>query len=136
MSNSRDTFQRMFERTTTEVKFDPAWKNNTGYYDYAVKADLGLRPGESAKFTEPSPNDRRGIIVGTEFGNVVVFERYSPEGEERSAVYVSNMPDKIRQLCTSYMGIGSALAPDGIDFLLGRGLVSGNIGARLKALMS
>lgn len=133
MSNSRDTFQRMFNRVTTEVKFDPAWANATGYLDYIVKADIGLRPGDIAKFT--TLNDRRGIVVGTRFGNVCVFERYSPEGEERSKVYVSNIPAKIRFLCTSYMGIGSALEPDGIDFLLGRGIMKSTIGDRLEDLM-
>lgn len=84
----------------TEIAFDPKWSNGTGYFDHAVTADLGLTPGQVVK-TE-CPAGRLLVLVGTRFGNVVFFERYSPEtndGEiEYSHVVVANSPTKLRAL--------------------------------------
>ena len=74
-----------------EVKFDPAWKNNTGYMDGAVSADLGLVQGETRSFTDD--HGRRGVIVGTKVGNVVLFERYT----DNRTVIVFNAPIEVQK---------------------------------------
>jgi len=90
-----------FEQTI-EVPFNPAWKNHTGYLDFAVrgknalKADLSSRNyakiiGERFKFTDDQ--NRRGIIVTTPVGNIVVFERYN-NGDR--GIFVMNSSDGFR----------------------------------------
>lgn len=112
-------FQELYAAISSTVAFDSKWKNATGYYDHAVTADIGLRPGEMAKFEEPLPSGRRGIIGGTRFGNTVVFERYSPEGEVRCEVIVGNYPDEVRGFFGGNCGIGDRLNGEGLEFICG-----------------
>lgn len=97
-------FNQAYESILSTIDFDPAWKNATGYLDAAVEADLGLKPGALTKFVDDF--GRRAIVIGTRFGNVVVFERYSPKGEERSNIWVHNSPTRVRSL------VGTSNIPD------------------------
>lgn len=81
-------FTERYEEVTTEIDFDPKWANGTGYYDYAVEA-VELKPGEMAKSFDAGTG-RRIILIGTRFGSVVVFDRYTNQGE--GGVYVTNEP--------------------------------------------
>ena len=65
------------------IEFNPKWSNGTGYFDGAVSGKHApvLEPGTIVQFVTPEPNKRRGLIISTIFGNVVVFERY-PNGED------------------------------------------------------
>lgn len=76
-----------------EIPFCEEWNNGTGYLDGAVHADLGLKPGDARRFI--TSNARKGFIVNTRLGNVVVFERYCL-GE--SHVLVCNAPPRIKQM--------------------------------------
>lgn len=120
MKTSRDQFQEIFQVIPTTVAFDPEWRNGTGYYDGIVNAKLGLKPGQMAKCEDVAPNSRRIIIVGTRWGNVAVFERYSPKDSgERSEVYVSNKPSRITRFFSGMLGVGSALTSEGMEMMLG-----------------
>jgi len=99
MHDSQIAFNQLFADIDSTIVFDPAWKNGTGYYDGAVRADLNLKPGERVKFEDDI--DRRGIIIGTRFGNVVVFERYSAEGDTRSSTITHNSPSKVEHFVSS-----------------------------------
>lgn len=81
---------------TPSIEFNPAWRNHTGYLDYAVEGDQApvLEPGTIVKFVTPQPNNRRGIILSTMFGNVVVFERFTGG---QNGVVVANAPDVLRR---------------------------------------
>ena len=64
-----------------------------GLFDGAVKADLGLKPGELAVFMAGGEDLRKMIIIGTRFGNVVIFERYTPKDDgNENIVVVVNRP--------------------------------------------
>ena len=106
------------------IPFDPEWDNGTGYFDGIVRDELGLAPGEAAHFIDDA--DRLAVVVGTRFGNVVVFTRY--QGGGRDAV-VSNIPRELKGWLP-----GSAWNADQINFNLSVGLASQNVGARLELL--
>ncbi len=59
------------------IKFNAQWKNGTGYFDKAVKGEHApfLRVAEVVTFEDDK--SRKGFIVGTPAGNVVIFQRYS-----------------------------------------------------------
>lgn len=81
-------FQRAFEEIPTVLlPFDPTWANGTGYYDYAVKK-VRLAVGELAKSVDDE--NRRIIFIGTRFGTVVIFDRFSDQ--TNAGVYVANYP--------------------------------------------
>jgi hypothetical protein len=69
------------------ITFDPSWKNGTGYFDHAMHADFGLRPGEMARSFCPS-SQRRIVFVGTAVGNVVLFERYTANLKDNPQPFV------------------------------------------------
>lgn len=89
------TFNEQFEAIKNEVVYNSNWPNGTGYYDNAIKGEhaVNLRPGEMAKCI--SSNDRKMIFVGTRFGTLVVFQRFSGGN---GGVHVKNMPTKLSQL--------------------------------------
>lgn len=98
VSQAQVTFARNFDDINNVIEFDSAWNNGTGYMDHLVHDNLGLEPGQMVKTTAPGDDARRVIVVGTRFGNCVYFERYSPEGESRSNVIVSNVPDACKHI--------------------------------------
>ena len=78
------------------IVFDSRWKNGTGYLDGAVRT-VHLEDGQLAAFTDDAK--RRGVIVGTPAGNVVLFERYSSwSSTDTPEVLVSNHPVALRQM--------------------------------------
>lgn len=133
-----DIFNRFintFKQITTVIAFDPKWANGTGYLDHAVKADLGLRPGDIAKSTDN--DDRRIIFIGTRFGNVVLFERYSPTKTTLSFKVVGNYPSALRGFYAGSMGIGTALTDEGLEHLVDKSAPDKyNIGTALEELFS
>lgn len=97
MTNVQETFKRLFDSIPSSTGFDPAWKNGTGYMDGIVhdKSLIDeLAIGDIVKFTDD--HDRRAIAVKTRYGIAVLFERYSPDGDERSGVIVSNVSWEVR----------------------------------------
>src|SRR5690606_14628710 len=85
-----------YNRIETTVQFQDSWKNNTGYLDGLINADLDLKSGSVVKTVDDY--NRKVIIVGTELGNVVVFERYTRANDAESVVVVHNAPDHLRTL--------------------------------------
>lgn len=73
-----------------EIPFDPRWANMTGYLDGVVAGDAApaMEVGEIKFFTDNF--GRRCIIIGTRFGNVVVFDRFANQVDD--GVYVVNLP--------------------------------------------
>ena len=122
-------FDYAFKNITKEVVFDSSWSNGTGYYDGAITAKLGLKPGERAKATSPMPNNRRLILVGTRFGNAVFFDRYT-QGSGSADVCVSNVPDELRPFVPS----GRIGEDDQARLFMYEG--SMNIGADIEKLFS
>lgn len=82
-------FNNLFENIEEEVQFNPSWKNGTGYLDGGVKSDsaIGLPKGKRVKFIDDM--QRRCILIGTEYGNIVLFKRYA---DPESGVVVINSP--------------------------------------------
>lgn len=128
-------FANTFKQITTQVAYCPEWANGTGYFDGIVKADLGLRPGDVAKAVDN--DDRRIIIIGTRFGNVALFERYSPSKTTLSFKVVGNYPSALRGFYAGSMGIGTALTDEGLEHLVNKDSPDKfNIGTMLEELFS
>lgn len=87
-------FARAFEAVEQILVFKEEWSNGTGYFDGAVKGETAprLQPGVAARFIDNI--GRRAIVVGTRFGNVVVFERYA---NNNIGAFVLNYPTKLGQ---------------------------------------
>ena len=76
-------FTRAFEYIDNELVFNAAWvEGYNGYWNGAVKGDLAplLSEGSVAKTT--SGNGRRAIIIGSHYGNIILFDRYVPTDGE------------------------------------------------------
>ena len=94
MSEVQKVFTHHFDSVSTTVPFQPEWNNGTGYMNDAVKAPLM----QTSKSECPTTR-RRLIIIPTQWGgNVVIFERFSPRGEQRSDIIVSNVPGSLRAI--------------------------------------
>ena len=79
------TFLRVFQ-SAEGVEYDPSWENGTGYFDKAVT----WRPEEHTDKTvykSVDPEGRKILLVPTENGTYVLFERYAGEG-----YYAHNVP--------------------------------------------
>jgi hypothetical protein len=74
--------------TLPAVEFNPEWHNGTDYYNGVESMDLGLAPGQMVKSRAPAPNSRRIIIVGTQGGDLAMFERYTPDLDGDLAPFV------------------------------------------------
>lgn len=137
-SYQSELFNKFFDKIEVSVAFDPIWANGTGYFDHAVKADLGLGTAQMAKAVDP--DGRRIIFIDTRLGNVVLFERRSPADEgTRSSTIVGNYPPAIRAFYAGDFGIGGPLSLEGLEHLLGDIQRIGksnplNIGDRLEGL--
>lgn len=100
-----------------EIRYSDKWASATGYYDNAV--DGGDHPrlaaGQVVRALSPLPNDRRLIIVGTCFGNVVLFERFTGG---KSGVITKNWSTHFSRAMGSMFGSG-AMSHDDIVKLAG-----------------
>ena len=99
MTNAQETFSRCFNAIISTTVFNPSWANGTGYMDGLVhdQSLMDKMPiGDIVKFEDD--HGRRAIAVKTRHGLAVLFERYSPEGEYRSGVVVSNLPWEVQPL--------------------------------------
>lgn len=86
-------FNAIYDRIDTVIPYDVNWNNGTGYFDKAV--DVKLEPGQRAKSFTAGENNRKLIFIGTIFGAVVLFERYT---DGNNGVIVSNTSGEVRQL--------------------------------------
>lgn len=90
-----DKFVNDFNNTTATVEFDPTWKNGTGYFDGAVKR-AAVAAGTCAKSVCTDTN-RRILLVGTDSGTVVIFERYTANTGS-AKVIVANTPRALNHI--------------------------------------
>ncbi len=91
MNYANAAFERLWNETNETIQFDESWNNGTGYFDKAVK--VKLKPGQVVR--SECPNDRMIMMVGTAFGTIVVFQRYS--GGDRGII-TRNDPKEINEL--------------------------------------
>ena len=89
MNVSGRTFYNVLAKIKNEIPFDPLWRNGTGYFDDATKYPVPI--GTWCWSHDPSTN-RFIILIGTRFGAVAVFERYTHG--TLAPVIVSNCPKK------------------------------------------
>lgn len=126
--SAQKTFNLIFLKlaAVSTVEFEDSWHNGTGYFDPIIKADLGLMPG--ARTTAVDENGRRMIIVGTRYGNAVVFERYS-ENEDgvKSNIITSNCPRQV----TPLFGVASGSLTSDKVFSLTNSILS-NVGTQVE----
>lgn len=114
----------------TVIEFNPEWKNGTGYLDGAVEGEFApkLEAGEVATCLDNF--GRLVVMVGTPFGNVVVFTRFNNWQEDENSVVVFNGPTEVTQY---FLDISSALKPADIENIFGLNC-SPNVGKKLKIL--
>lgn len=82
-------FYSCLEKIPESVSFDPTWANGTGYYDGVVNAPV---PNSKWLWSYDPITKRFIILIGTRFGTIAVFERYSHGG--KTPVIVCNTPCK------------------------------------------
>ena len=90
-------FTRAFEYIDNELVFNVAWiEGYSGYWNGAVSGDLAplLSEGSVAKTT--SARGRRAIIIGSHYGNIILFDRYVPtDGEPDGQINYQVPRDKV-----------------------------------------
>jgi hypothetical protein len=104
MSYAAHVFEKQFN-DALPIEFNPAWANGTGYYDNAVNFHVPV--GKVYKTTDTGTS-RRLLLVGTEHGTAVFFERYTPG--HGPMVIVSNVPRQLRDLVPNGSLLGDDLA--------------------------
>ena len=130
--NANEFFVMVWNAIGTVVNYSESWKNGTGYLDNGV--NVPVLKGEMVKFTDEY--DRKGILIGTRFGTVVVFQRFS-DSAETSIVF--NIPKS--KAIKALMGKDGPLSLEKLEEVTGAYVVSNrvcshgtNIGATIEAI--
>lgn len=110
----KSIFAKAFAEATPVI-FNPLWANGTGYFDFAVKGEHAPVVEEGKSVSSLSLDDREIVMIGTRFGNVVVFQRYA---DKEKGIYVNNLPDTVKKLFNGMLAQGQ-LDEDSIAVLLG-----------------
>lgn len=117
-----EAFNRHFNAIEKSIQFREDFKNGTGYLDGVVElADVD----EGDLVTMLDDYGRKCILVGTLFGTVVIFQRYS-ESEEAFAI---NYPQVLSSLGL-YTGTARIQSEAEIHHLFGTH--EDNIGVKIK----
>lgn len=118
MLNSKQLLSKIFNMSEIkEIPYNAKWENGTGYFDNAVygKDAPVISAGELVKSI--STGGRKIILIGTRFGNIVLFERYT---DPESDVVVTNQPQEIEKLFGSLILNGNcSMSTKGIAHLTG-----------------
>jgi hypothetical protein len=122
------------ERVQHTLPFDPEWAGGTGYFEALIREELpSVKVGEVATSTDNY--GRRLLIVKTRFGNVIVFERHSPDKDgQRSGIFVVNDSGPLRS--AGMLGEGGALSKESMMQILGDSCVYWNVGTRVEGLFN
>ena len=137
---SAKSFYTAFSQVTASIPFNENFNNGTGYLDNCQEGEHApiVAPGQIVK-TE-TLKGRKILIVGTRFGNAVIFERYTNAIAEDTNVIVGNLPKEVEQL---YLGsaVGTNLAQDNITLFLLLGepkyaSIHPNVGERIENLFA
>lgn len=112
------------------IAFNEKWANGTGYFDHSVRGVNAPVLTEGEMVSSTSTDNRKIVIVGTRFGNVLVFQRYS-DGEKD--IYVCNIPIEVKKFFNGLFPTG-ALTEGTVIALLGEYSHSfeSNIGLHFK----
>jgi hypothetical protein len=70
-------FNNLFDNASQVIEFQNSFNNGTGYFDPAVKLIPDLGSEVTARFVTPS--GRKAVVIGTNRGNIVVFQRYDSD---------------------------------------------------------
>ena len=85
-SHTETIFARTFERAQ-RIPYDQKWENHKGYFSNAVIGEAAPVIEHGEVVSSISETGRRIIIIGTRFGNVVIFDRYA---NNEVGIFVSN----------------------------------------------
>lgn len=131
LSGTNVAFYKAYNMASVQpIDFDPAWKNGTGYFDHATK--VALPPGLVR--CSQCPTTRRDILlVGTRFGTVVVFQRYT---DPSSGIFVSNWPKAFPSTIREYLDAVSSLSARAIQRLVGSPDDTFNIGDMIEEVLT
>ena len=96
--NPMQMLRVIFDSTDGQIVPMEEWDNDTGYLNGAVKGEYApvLKIGQSCSSVVSL--GRLAVMVGTVYGNIVVFQRYP--GDVRSYV-VSNVPNELKGTFTN-----------------------------------
>ena len=130
--NANEFFVMVWNSISNVVNYNNNWANGTGYLNHAT--EFPLPKGELVKFTDEY--DRKGILIGTRFGTVVVFQRFS-DSAETSIVFNFPRSSTIKAL----IGRDGPLSLEKLEEITGMYVVSNrvcsdgtNIGATIEAI--
>jgi hypothetical protein len=87
MINTKEVFESYTNRINNVLDADTVKDsaNGTGYLDGLTRLKNTFEEGDRAKFTDE--HGRVGVVLFTDFGNVVIFQRY----KDNDYVFVSNV---------------------------------------------
>ena len=86
-----EKFLEMYNKISMVIPFQNKWSNGTDYFDPGALP----HPGEADCVKSTDTHGRKMIILGTEFGAGVVFERYS---DDANGPIVCNIPGKFTDI--------------------------------------
>jgi hypothetical protein len=123
-----ECFEKAFKKAKT-ITYNPKWENGTGYFSNAVSGEDAphLEEGEVVSTFDTIGRDM--IIIGTVFGNVVIFQRY----DNRRDIFSYNAPGDVEQLLKPFLS--SKLSPNAMSSLLGETNGFSNVGERIRLSM-
>lgn len=91
--DKKEMFEELLAKANRSIEFDMEWANGTGYFNGA--RDVEVPHGEIWTAVAPAPDSRRLVLIGTCVGTIVLFERYTPDGDSPFVV-VNNIPLPLR----------------------------------------
>lgn len=99
-----------FEKLCAEapaISFNPGWNNGTGYLDKAAEGECAPYVVHGATAFCKTNNGRRILFVGTSLpnGNLVIYDRYTPQGNNPHNRLVCNMPLALMQAMPEAMTV-------------------------------
>jgi hypothetical protein len=124
-SRFNEKYEKILAGGGKVIEFKEEFNNGTGYFD-PVTHLVGLGQGEEAVMVDPL--GRRCILVGTLFGTVIVFQRYT----DRPTHWGCNYPQALKDYGL-YTGSTGITEEEPMIQMLGD--FRANIGERLKRLL-
>lgn len=71
-------FKNAYDKVQETLVYDPVWSSLRTGFDFAVYRDKTPKLSYGSLVKTMSNEGQRLILIGTRFGNVVVYERFSP----------------------------------------------------------
>lgn len=103
-------FNRAWAQITMKIEYRREWSDGQGYHGPIIHhRDFQTLP-VGAVLRSCSPGDRRLIIIKTQHGPMVVFERYMPD-DKRGQHFAANAPEAIHALFNENFEEGGLIEP-------------------------